>query len=172
MQYNSYKRLIAKRAWAWTQRTGLEFEELVAEGNLIFVQASNSYDPEKGMFSTYLWWQLENRYKAMINYHNQSFRFYINSNILPDFIDQENQVIFSDYLSKKSIPKKGKVNGDARAVINLALNLPDDFVNFARQEKGTVRVTKKLIQRYLIQVKGWGIGRCWTAFKMARTALA
>ena len=52
--YEMHKLIIFKLAHRFTA-PGLEFEELVGMGNLIFVECWNDYDPRMGVFSTHLY---------------------------------------------------------------------------------------------------------------------
>jgi hypothetical protein len=59
-QYKDYINLIRKEAWKRVKRNPLvDFEELVSAGSLAFTKALNSWEPAKGMFSTHLWWQIQ-----------------------------------------------------------------------------------------------------------------
>ena len=39
IKYEDYKKLIYKIAWHWHRKTGIDFEELVGEGNVAFCNA-------------------------------------------------------------------------------------------------------------------------------------
>ena len=59
-QYKNYINMIRKEAWKRVKRNPLvDFEELVSAGGLAFTKALNSWEPAKGMFSTHLWWQIQ-----------------------------------------------------------------------------------------------------------------
>jgi hypothetical protein len=53
---------IRKRAWQVARATGIDFEELEAQANLIFCEACESYRPTKGTFATHLRHQLMRLY--------------------------------------------------------------------------------------------------------------
>lgn len=56
--YKKYKRMIDKAAWEASKVCNIEFEEMQSRGNLIFCEATKSYKPGKGAFSTHLGWKL------------------------------------------------------------------------------------------------------------------
>jgi len=53
--WEDYKKMIAKRAWSFSRSFGIEHDELVSEGNLIFVKAAKMHNGDRGKFSTFLW---------------------------------------------------------------------------------------------------------------------
>ena len=58
--FKNHKKLIQKIAHKYSRSTGIEFEELEAEGNKIFVEAYLAYTPERSKFSTFLYCWLQN----------------------------------------------------------------------------------------------------------------
>lgn len=54
-QYENFQKMIQKRAWSFAQSYGIEHDELVSEGNLIFVKACRTFDGGRARFSTFLW---------------------------------------------------------------------------------------------------------------------
>jgi hypothetical protein len=59
-QYENYQKMIANRARKWSQSFGVEQDELVCEGGLIFVLVVKKWKPGRGQFSTFLWRCLDN----------------------------------------------------------------------------------------------------------------
>lgn len=55
---SSHFRLVVSQAAQYSRRYGLSFADLMQEGNLGLMQATNRFDPERGVrFSTYaIWW--------------------------------------------------------------------------------------------------------------------
>ncbi len=67
--YEDYKKLIMQRAWSFHRTTGIDVEDLIAEGNLCFAKAQIKYRPKsKTLFSTYLYACLT---KGLIEYTKQ-----------------------------------------------------------------------------------------------------
>jgi hypothetical protein len=52
--WKDYRKMIAKKAWEFSRKYGIEHAELCSEGNLVFVYACRSYDGSTAAFSTYL----------------------------------------------------------------------------------------------------------------------
>jgi len=57
--YEKHKRMIHERAWSWHRTSRFDFDELLAQANLIYCEARKSFDPEAGTkFSTWLYKRL------------------------------------------------------------------------------------------------------------------
>lgn len=57
--FNKYQNLIRKQAHKISQKWGMEYEEVEAQGFLIFVEVVKEYDSTKAAFSTFLFHQLK-----------------------------------------------------------------------------------------------------------------
>jgi hypothetical protein len=58
--YKKYERLLCARAWRFARKFDWEFEDLKAQASLIFVEAAQKFNPDRGTrFSTYLYWRLQ-----------------------------------------------------------------------------------------------------------------
>ncbi len=71
MNYKQYKNLIRSQAWVVAKKYNYDFEELLSEGNLIFVEARKKYNSNKGKFSTYLYIDLNYRLNDYIKKHDK-----------------------------------------------------------------------------------------------------
>lgn len=58
--------LIKKIASAYHVSTGLEFDDLMQEATVAYLQALKTYNPEKGAISTWAWWCMSNHLKNYI----------------------------------------------------------------------------------------------------------
>lgn len=56
--FDQYVQLVRKQASRYARGSAVEFEDLEAEGFLIYTECLQKYDCTKAMFSTYLWHQL------------------------------------------------------------------------------------------------------------------
>ena len=65
MKYADYENMINKLAWDWNKKTGLDFDELQAEGNLVFCDVIGKFDPAIGIFGTFLYRCLVNRFISL-----------------------------------------------------------------------------------------------------------
>ena len=68
--YEQYKKLLYSISWYWTKRTSMEFEDLLAEFNLVFCEALIQYDPKQTKFSTFLTHCCNNRMFNNIKKYN------------------------------------------------------------------------------------------------------
>lgn len=58
IEIQNYRAMIAREAWRLARLYGLDFEDIEAQGLLVYCEALRLYDPAKGSFSTYLFSQL------------------------------------------------------------------------------------------------------------------
>ena len=60
--FEKYQKLIRKRCWQYHKqyKGKIEYEEIEAQGYLIYCEALKNYDITKSNFSTHLWWELGN----------------------------------------------------------------------------------------------------------------
>ena len=60
--FEKYQKLIQKRAWQYYKqyKGAISFEEIEAQGYLIYCESLKNYDIIKSNFSTHLWWELGN----------------------------------------------------------------------------------------------------------------
>lgn len=60
--FEKYQKLILKRAWQYyrSYKGEIDFEDIQAQGYLIYCEALKNYDITKSNFSTHLWWELGN----------------------------------------------------------------------------------------------------------------
>ena len=71
MNYKTYKNLIRKQAWEVAKQYHYDFDELLSEGNLIYVEAQKRYNKNKSKFSTYLTADLNYRLVIYIKKHKK-----------------------------------------------------------------------------------------------------
>lgn len=60
--FEKYQKLIRKRCWQYHKqyKGRIEYEEIEAQGYLLYCEALENYDITKSNFSTHLWWELGN----------------------------------------------------------------------------------------------------------------
>lgn len=56
--FEKYVNLIRSKAWFYAKKTGIDFEEIEAQGYLIYCQCLENYDVTKADFSTHLYIEL------------------------------------------------------------------------------------------------------------------
>lgn len=63
IKFENYKKMIDKKAWEVSKKTGVDFEELQAQGALIYCKTLEYYDISKSSFSTILYLSLNQLYE-------------------------------------------------------------------------------------------------------------
>lgn len=60
--FEKYQKLIQKRSWQYYKSYNgvMPYEDIEAQGYLIYCKALENYDVTKSNFSTHLWWELGN----------------------------------------------------------------------------------------------------------------
>lgn len=185
-EYKDYERLINYVAWKWHHKTGIDHEELVAEGNLVFVKCSEDYDPELSKFSARLGTFLELHYQNMLNTQRckKNFGFTVPFDNQPDWRgsdgDQDSgkdNISFSpsNYLSEsenveKEVMFKELIKGlpeDAKDVIKAIFDTPREIMEVL----GITKITKNAIFRYFIEIKNWKQTKILNAFEHIQNVL-
>ena len=62
-QFENYVNMIRKASWVISKKYNIDYDELEAQGYLIYCMALETYDLSKSSFSTYLFVQLRGRLK-------------------------------------------------------------------------------------------------------------
>lgn len=115
--------LIRKIAWkyarqAFNNELSIDFEELMAEANLAYLEALRTHDEEKGKVSTHIW--------NTVSGHLQN---YIKEEMKHKHID------FSEVdVPKSSVPYFEKLSKDAQSVAKIVLDTPDAFVCMTKED--------------------------------------
>lgn len=146
--YKKYVNLIRQKAWEKVRRNGhaLDFEELMAVGNLAYAEALQSHDPDKGAFSTHLTYCLRHRLGKAVkgaNKYKDNTMSMSEGFDAPDSTNTARAVAFG-------IALEG-LGAEARHVAHLVLDSPLELVDLTRQE---VAVRASNIKRYLAS-EGW-----------------
>ena len=68
ISFEKFSKMIDKKAWEVSKRTGVEFEELQAQGALIYCKILEKYDISKSSFSTILYIALNGLYEYTYYY--------------------------------------------------------------------------------------------------------
>ncbi len=161
--YLQYQNLIRKVAWhRASNNPNLEFDELMAEGNLAYCEALSTWDPARGRFSTHLWWQLRHRLGA------------INSKK----IDDDNHTLALDHAWEIPGPNNPlescsfragleSLGSEAKEVIDLILGLSGELCDFTMS---SVKVTQTNLRKYLRSLK-WPGGKINKAMREIKETL-
>jgi len=147
--YADYQPMILKLAHTWTSRCNrrVEFEDLVAEGNLAFCIADQQFNPNKGTrFSTYLYTVASNAMCdiALGDWRKKQFEIQdeeINSLPLPHSQTPEMQTRLKQWVEALS--------KESQFLINLVWETPAEIVQWAQEETYYPRNTQQRLERHL-----------------------
>lgn len=174
IEYENYKRLIYKKAHSFNITTGIPFDDLVAEGNLIFCEACKDYQEGRAAFSTYLWKRLDKglyNYTKSINKHT-----YVNGTFIAiDIINEDGEntppvlpcnkfgsytdfLLLKESLSDKAFQIVSAVTDNPHMIFNL--------VDFGKPKKA-----RGSIYRHLHKNEGWSWAVIWKAFDEVKKAV-
>jgi hypothetical protein len=154
--YEKFQNLIHKAAWDRCRKNpGLSFGELVGEGNLAYCEALQTWNPNKGQFSTHLTWRLRHHLGRA---NSQT-------------IDHDNHTTALDDGLQVADPKAcggmwsalENLGAEAREVVGLILGSAGELADFTM---GSVKVTQGQI-RSSLRSKGWS----WRTIESAMTEI-
>ena len=164
IDYADYQKLIAERAWHWAKRTKRDFQELKAEGNLVFCEVVWKFDSSQSSFSTFLWKCLDTRFGNLAkgDWHQPSL-----------------EEIPLDLPSKDSSPERmamvkeliRMLNKDAQTLVECVLETPQDLIWMFGCHGKAVRITRSGLLKYFRKRRGWSIPRYQRATRSIQMAL-
>lgn len=178
-EYQNYEKLIYKKAHSFNATTGVPFDDLVAEGNLIFCEACMAYQNGRAAFSTYLWKRLD---KGLYNF-TMKYNRHTGAQFIPTDMERENGCnphngintqstnlacnkfeSYTDFLLlKESLSDKGymlvsAITDDPHKVLGLG-----DF--------GKPKNARGSIFRHLKNNEGWSWSVIWSTFNEVKVAV-
>jgi hypothetical protein len=122
------EKLLQKLAWkyarqAFNNELSIDFEELMAEANLAYLEALRTHDEEKGKVTTHIW--------NTVSGHLQN---YIKEEMKHKHID------FSEVdVPKSSVPYFEKLSKEAQSVAKIVIDAPEDFIYMTKEDaKGKI----------------------------------
>jgi len=133
--YEKYKALIFKEAWRKALLSNRDFQDLVAEGNLAYVEALKTWDPDKGAFSTHLTWKMKHRFRETQAYG------------LDQELDSVLEIASPDNPLEACSFKEGlaRLGAEALEVASVILGSSGELCDMTANK---VRVTRKSIYKY------------------------
>lgn len=105
-----HKNQINKAAWELTKKYQLEFEEVQAQGNLIFVESCYKWNPHKAAFSTYLADRL----------YTKLYSFFIKKRQTTESIDTD--ISYTEQQDISFSEQEKKLCPDAKVVLDHIMN--------------------------------------------------
>lgn len=122
-KFEKYVKMIDKKAWEVSKKTGVDFEELQAQGALIYCYCLEKHDPTKASFSTILYLALNGLYQYTY-YYNDRYRNEDLSETVEAAIESK-----AESLNVKELlaVAKEKLNGDAYKCFEWIIGKTWDF---------------------------------------------
>lgn len=160
MEVERAERMIAKIVWSLSRKYGGDPADLMQDGYVAFLQARESYNPEKGtQFST---WAYRTVYRQLFETireqarknPNRVFREYPNAeNDLTEYPARAGAFRLLDFVDGLS--------DDAAEIVNIVLETPGCILRQCNSQR--CRTRKTFLSHYLRNA-GWGRGRIRKTF--------
>jgi RNA polymerase sigma factor (sigma-70 family) len=164
-EYEKYQLLIIERALSFHNTSGLDKEDLIAQGNLIFCMAKKKYDPKRKVkFATYLYTALNNRLFSYVqNQQKHTNKREYNTPVnMPEIkqypkslVDFKTERLFSLLHSFVFLSK------EAEYVISILMKSPGEILNAV--ENIAPKTIKSDLQTFL-KKKGWKLTKIRETF--------
>ena len=157
-RYNDYYKLMLKRASHYHYICGIEMEDALSIAALAFYEACKNYDPQKAVFSTHLWWTMENMFRQTCEFKNRCSK---EINYEEKMFSQEdtrlNLILFFNDLSTES-----------KRIICLSLQFSDRLLNngAGRWTGGILPTLRKLKKMLIINMEEGLIESCIKEIKI------
>ena len=147
--YNDMKNLIARTVWKFKKTYEIEFEEYLAEANLLFLKAVKSHS-KKAQLSTWvvtrIWYGLLDKLYEERNWKRQRTDFQL---IEKTFLTLHPSMTASELVDE--------ISSDAKLILSLTLNMPKEIIQNAKRSKNHLNL-KISLKNYLRNI-GWTIRR-------------
>jgi len=161
--YQKHKNLIYQIVWRFKDKNGGDFEELLAEANLLFVLSIESYKEGKGAYNTWL--------HHVIRTGLQDFKRFINQETCVKG-KYESKIRSAESLQQTKKVHDGfclvelleDVGEDAKIIMELVYEPTQALQQLALKNKLTQR-TRKTIELFLHNNLGWQKKRIKRSFK-------
>ena len=161
--YLEVEDLIRKEVWRICKKWGGDFDELMAEGQAVFMAAFDSYTPASGtQFTTWLVnqlrWNLTDQVRTRIGRNKR-------------FEPVDDQQITGCYRDWKPADLLDDLHEDARLVAKLVIDTPAEIAWIYERKGGQPRNLRSTIRDYLADL-GWTTVRIAESFREVARALA
>jgi DNA-directed RNA polymerase specialized sigma24 family protein len=151
--FQNYKMMIAKKAWKYSTMYTIEFEELVCEGNLIFVKATKAFNNNGTKFSTFLWRCLENGLSSFCKQERRQMFFeYSEDGELPDGCNDDHLMIKKSIDIRQSI---ARLSVHSQVVMRLLIERPHELGLTGQEPPRVIRGTIK--RHFRQQGHSWAV---------------
>jgi len=149
--------LIRKVAWSFAKSTGQEFDELFSEATLSYMEALQSYNPEKAKLST---WAVKIMTNHLITFCAKQEIYTHFSELFEDVIAGQDD-IESEYLFKEWILGLPQ---DLRLICKIIFDAPEEIL-----DKSPKASRGKLVKK--LRSLKWSWPRIWDGIRSMKTAL-
>lgn len=153
--YLDVEKLIYKTVSRFIARHGGDFEEYVAEANVVFLNCYRLHDPARGMFSTLLVTAINNR---LINFGKNELRYNnrYGSNTIDASTEDRMCVAAGDIADDSSGGYDfGDLGNDARTVLRLVLTASGEFRDAIIGSGKGAKDWRKSLKKYLLIEMGF-----------------
>lgn len=167
-KYDDVRKLIYYQARRFYLRYGGDFDDIVGQSLLIFIQASLKFKLRHGnKFSSYI---ANKIWHGLIDYHKKYWKH--PQPLLEDIVTERFISIpsYSDRAMKFKIELVDSLGQNARLVVRHIFN-PDRKLKAILRYKEGKRIERRAIRQYLIKHRGWTHNRVDNAFWELQKAL-
>ena len=149
--YFDVENLIYNIVWKFKNCYGGDFEELVAEANLLYIYAYNSHNKKTSKFSTWVYFCIWKGLIDFINFLKEKNKY---GRV---FLLEELECFQENFISSSEtfVELIDEVGEDSKTIINLIMNLPKDLQNNILQRGGHPHNVRIPIRNYLSSKLGW-----------------
>jgi len=158
--YKKYEKLIY--SFVYKYRWMDDFDTILSAAHSGYMRAVETYDPNKGAFSTHLTWSIKGAIHSCIKVtkeHNIEQYYSICSPVVSPL----DNAIFSETIDRMS--------KEARFVVDMILDMPDGLVEFTKDKNDNYHMTARTIRMYLVNELGWKHSVTDNVFEEIRGAL-
>ena len=161
--YEEHKRIIYKQARSFHNTTGHLFEDLVSEGNVLFMKAIETYDEKKKIkFSSWLWRILTN---GLVTYTAKTDI----PNLDPDLEHLDYRERWNPLAHLIFKEKVESLSEDAKEVVGILLSCPGELLELSGIE--APKIVRGKLKRYLKEESNWTWEKIYNSFREIREVL-
>ena len=160
--YEEVKDLIFQHCWAFHKKTGIEFDELNSQANLIFMQLLESYQEDIAKLTTYLSFVLPRR---LYDYYND---YLIRNSLFIPYIPDDHRLIMFH-------PQEFPVNEfledlsyDCQIIFHLIMKTPKEVQDMAFNKKQGQMLFKEYLASILETQFNWTPYKIKNQFKIMK----
>lgn len=152
-KYEQYVNMIRAEVWKKVKTRRLDFDELLSDGNLAFVEACQTWLPERGAFSTHLWYRLRFRLGQAYKISKKPEEEDMEEKQTPEeFVNLEDEDL-AENGNGFLFAQLSELSQEAKYVIILIFSSGEELVDLTADH---VRTTRKSIRLYLQSI-GWSL---------------